>query len=93
MSRPDKAELERIAEELDTVSPLILKGCKQIEPLFFAHPTYKGIYAKYGWSAGTEHKTPRFLLTWLGLWDKAGPVHILTVRDATPEEKMILGEG
>jgi len=79
----DDKEMNRLAEELDTVSPFDI-GAEAVanEPGWFIHPNYKDLYFKIGMD--TEH---RIMGIWITLDSNKDKAVFLTIREATDKEK------
>ena len=72
-----------LGEILDRVSPLTMRGANHADGLI-AHPDWRGVYGKFGYSAPRPHRPQRLLLLWLRL--ERDHLNILTIREATAAE-------
>ena len=83
--------VEDLGQVLDRVSPLTLRGATthydDAGTVWFAHPDWDHVFCKLG-----RTTAGRWLAIWVWLDEREEPVvAVLTVRDATPDERHFLG--
>lgn len=86
MKEPD---LERVAKELDDISPFTLCGARRTNVLGglldWHHPVYSDVFARFG-----KTNRDRWLLVWIHVNQESQITTVLTARDVTPIEMAML---